>query len=263
MTRKNEAMQYKTELHAHTSDVSRCAKMAPEDVAERYIAAGYTTVVVTNHYAEYIFDGKGSWEECINAYLSGVRRMREQAKGRLNILSGAEVRNYYSKNDYLLYGADEDFLRKHQNLHRIDVKDLSKLARENGVLLVQAHPFRNNMTVTDPKFLDGIEVFNGSPHTESRNNVADAWAKSNGLLRTSGSDFHGGCFIKVDGKRVWHPCSDDIYGNHHTISGGILTNQPITSQEQLKSILRDGSYSLICEGPAAERYGMKTMSAKY
>ena len=235
-------MQYKTELHAHTSDVSRCAKMSPENVAEQYIAAGYSTVVVTNHYAEYIFDGKGSWEERIDAYLSGVRRMREHAKGRLHILSGAEVRNYYSKNDYLLYGADEDFLRKHQNLHRIDVKDLSKLARENGVLLVQAHPFRNNMTVTDPKILDGIEVFNGTPHTDSRNHIADDWAKKFGLIRTSGSDFHGGRYI---------------------IAGGILTDEPIRSHEQLKEILRSGEYSLICEGPSAERDGMTTMPAKY
>lgn len=261
--RKNNNMQYKTELHAHTSDVSRCAKMAPEDVAEQYIAAGYTTIVVTNHYAEYIFDGKGSWEECIDAYLNPIKRMKAYAKDKLNILSGAEVRNYYSKNDYLLYGADEEFLRNNQNLHRIGIKNLSDLARENGVLLVQAHPFRNGMTVTEPKHLDGIEVFNGSPHTESRNNFADTWAKSYGLLRTSGSDFHGGCFIKVDGKRVWHPCSDDVYGNHHTISGGILTNEPITSHEQLTTILRSGNYSLICEGPAAERYGMKTMPAKY
>ena len=255
-------MQYKTELHAHTSDVSRCAKMAPEDVAEQYIAAGYTTVVVTNHYAEYIFDGKGSWEDCINAYLNPIKRMKAYAKDKLNILAGAEVRNY-SKNDYLLYGADEEFLRNNPNLHRLGTKELSDLARKNGVLFVQAHPFRNGMTVTDPKLLDGMEVFNGSPHTESRNNVADAWAKSYGLLRTSGSDFHGGCFIKVEGKRVWHLCSNDIYGNHHTISGGILTNAPITSHEQLTTILRNGNYALICEGPAAESNGMKTMPAKY
>ena len=236
------AMQYKTELHLHTSDVSRCAKMPPEEVAEKYIAAGYTTVVVTNHYAEYIFDGKGRWEECINAYLDGYRRMKEYAKGRLNVLPGAEIRNYYSKNDYLLYGTDEEFLRKHQNLHRINDRELSALARANDVLLVQAHPFRNDMTVTDPTLLDGIEVFNGTPHTESRNHIANAWAKEFGLLRTSGSDFHGGRYI---------------------IAGGILTDTPITSPEELKSTLRSGDYTLICEGPSAERNGMTNMPAKY
>lgn len=235
-------MQYKTELHAHTSDVSRCAKMSPEEVAEQYIAAGYSTVVVTNHYAEYVFDGNGSWEERIHAYLGGVRRMRDYAKDRLNVLCGAEVRSYFNSNDYLLYGADEDFLINHPYLHRLAIKDLSKLARENDVLLVHAHPFRNNMTVTNPGLLDGIEVFNGTPHTESRNNFADAWAKQFGLLRTSGSDFHGGRYI---------------------LSGGILTGAPIRDLPQLKEVLRSGDYSLICEGPAAERDGMTTMPAKY
>ncbi len=235
-------MKYKTELHFHTSDVSRCAKLSPEEVAEKYIAAGYSTVVLTNHYAEYIFDGKGGWEKCIHAYLNALSRMRDYAGDKLNVLCGAEVRCYYNRNDFLLYGADEEFLIKNPNLHRLSVKELSELARANDVLLVHAHPFRNNMTIVNPKLLDGIEVFNGTPHTESHNHMADAWAKEFGLLRTSGSDFHGGRYL---------------------ITGGILTDAPIEDLTQLKAILRSGNYSLICEGPAAERDGMSTMPAKY
>ena len=234
-------MQYKTELHAHTSDVSRCAKMLPEEVAEQYIAAGYSTVVLTNHYAEYIFDSKGSWEERINFYLSALRRMREYAKDRLTILCGAEVRTYFSSNDYLLYGADEEFLINNRYLHRLSLRELSALTRKNGVLLVHAHPFRNNMTLADPKLIDGIEVFNGTPHTESRNQFANAWAKQFGLLRTSGSDFHGGRYI---------------------IAGGIKTDFPIQTLEQLTDTLKSGNYTLICEGPSAERDGMTDISAK-
>ncbi len=235
-------MLYKTELHAHTSDVSRCAKMSPEEVAEQYIAAGYSTVVVTNHYAEYIFDGRGPWEERIEAYLGGIRRMRAYVGDRLTVLSGAEVRCYQNHNDYLLFGATEEFLIENPNLHRLSAKQLSRLARENDVIFVQAHPFRTGMTVMDTKLLDGIEVFNGTPHTDSRNHFADEWAKRFGLLRTSGSDFHGGRYI---------------------ITGGILTDVPITDLAQLKAVLRSGDYSLICEGPAAQRDGMTTMPAKY
>lgn len=234
-------MQYKTELHAHTSDVSRCAKMLPEEVAEQYIAAGYSTLVLTNHYAEYIFDGKGSWEERIAFYLSAVHRMREYAKDRLTVLCGAEVRNYHTSNDYLLYGAEEEFFIQNRNLHRLFLKELSALARKNDLLLVHAHPFRNNMTVADPKLIDGIEVFNGTPHTESRNHFANMWAKQYGLLRTSGSDFHGGRYI---------------------IAGGIKTDFPIQTSKQLKETLKSGNYTLICEGPSAERDGMTDMPAK-
>lgn len=235
-------MQYKTELHLHTSDVSRCAKMTPEQVVDVYVDAGYSTVVLTNHYAEYGFDAVGSWESCIERYLNAVRRMREHARGRLIVLSGAEVRTYYNSNDFLLYGATEDFLKKNKYLHRMPIKELSALARANDVLLVQAHPFRNGMTLTDPKLLDGIEVFNGTPNTESRNCMANVWAKQFGLLRTSGSDFHG------SGTAGY---------------GGILTDAPIKTQEDLRAVLRSASYSLLCTGPSAERDGMTTEPAKY
>ncbi len=235
-------MPFKTELHAHTSEVSPCADLTASEVAERYIAAGYTTVMVTNHYsnASFIDDTSDTWEQEINHYLSGYLLMKEAAKGRLNVLLGCELRFQENGNDYLILGLDEDFLIKHPHLHKMSLADFSSLARKNNLLIVQAHPFRNGMLRAPVEYLDGVEVFNAHTGHNSRNQLANEWALSNALIRTSGSDFHH---------------------SHSVEAGGIITDDPITSQAQLIAVLKSKQYWLICEGPAAERDGMKTFLA--
>lgn len=236
-------MRYKTELHAHTKEVSPCADLSVEEVAERYIAAGYTTLVLTNHYCDYVIDNAGeTCKEKIDHYLSAYHAMKEYAGERLHVLLGCELRFTENHNDYLIYGMTEEFLREHPDLHKMTLKSFSELSRKSGLLLFQAHPFRNRMTVMPPKYLDGIEVFNGHHGHDSRNQLADAYARRYGLLRCSGSDFH-------------HVSSVE--------SAGILTEEPITSMEQLVDILRTGACELICSGPAAKLDGMRNMPAKY
>ena len=65
-----------------------------------------------------------------------------------------------------------------------------KSIRADGLKVFQAHPFRNNMRVTDPGLLDGIEIHNGHYDHNSRNEFAYMWAKHYGLTGISGSDFH-------------------------------------------------------------------------
>ena len=236
-------MQYKTELHAHTSEVSPCAKYTASEVADFYIAAGYSTVMVTNHYTENIIDSAGNtWKEKCDHYLSGYRAMKEYAGDKLCVLLGCELRFAENCNDYLIMGLTEAFLYTHPDLHRMSLKSFSKLARANGLWVVQAHPFRNGMTVMNPKYLDGVEVFNGHPGWESRNYLADELAHRYGLIRTSGADFH-------------HP-------PHTADVAGIMTDAPITSEQAVVEVLKSGAYTLICRGPAAERDGMRDMPAK-
>ena len=236
-------MQYLTELHAHTATVSPCADMQPEETAQRYIDAGYSTVVVTDHYCDYVIDFAGeTWEEKVRHYVSGYKKMKDFAKDKLNVLLGCELRFTQNHNDYLVFGMDEEFLLAHPDLHHMKLRTFSEFAREHGLLVIQAHPFRNGMTVMPPKYLDGVEIFNGHPGHDSRNDLANQWAKRYGLIRTSGSDFHHSYSVEA---------------------GGIITDEPVTSVTQLIEILRSGNYSLRCQGPAAERDGMTDMPAKY
>ena len=232
-------MSYKTELHAHTSEVSPCAELSAEEVAERYIADGYTSLVITNHYCNYVIDSlSGEWEDKASYFLA----MKAYAGDRLNVILGCELRFRGAANDYLIFGLDEEFILTHPNLHDMTLKDFSALSREKGYLIVQAHPFRNGMTVVNPAYLDGIETFNGHMGHDSRNHIADAWAKMHGLLRTSGTDFH-------------HPYQSGV--------AGILTDEPITNGKQLCEILKSGDYTLLCTGPRAEAEGISDHPAKY
>ena len=236
-------MQFKTELHAHTSEVSPCGHVTAPEVAERFIAEGYASLVITNHYCDYVIDTlKGTWQEKMDYYLYPYHLMRESAGDRLNVILGCELRFEGSINDYLIYGITEDFLRQNPELHKMSLRSFAPLARENGMLVVQAHPFRNGMVVVNPEHLDGMETFNGTPTYDGRNLIADAWAKRYNLLRTSGSDFH----------------NPDQYG-----TGGILTNAAIRTGEELVAVLKSGNYTLHCSGPAAEREGITDHPAKY
>ncbi|MBQ9774107.1 MAG: transposase [Clostridia bacterium] len=235
-------MQYKTELHAHTSEVSPCAELSAIEVADRYIADGYTTVVVTNHYTEHLIKHAGqTWEERINHFLSGYRIMKEYVGDRLHVILGCELRFLENNNDYLIFGLTEQFLATHPNLHEMSLKSFSVMAKENGLLIVQAHPFRNGMTVVNPAYLDGIETFNGHIGHDSRNPIADAWAKQFGLIPTSGTDFH-------------HPTQRGC--------AGIITDAPITSHTELVEVLKSGCYTLRCRGPRAEAEGIVDHPAK-
>ena len=237
-------MQYKTELHAHTREASSCADFSAEDIAEKYIAAGYTTLVITNHYSETKM--KKDFEACginwVEHFIGVYKKMRDYAKGKLTILLGCEIRFPENDNDYLVFGLTEELLRKYPNMHLMNYKTFAPFARENGLLFVQAHPFRNKMVMVNPKYLDGVEVFNGHTGHDSRNHLANAHALHCGLIRTSGGDFH-------------HP-------EHVPGDAGILTDFPIETVEQLVETLKSGHYTLMCRGAAAARDGMSDMPAK-
>lgn len=236
-------MQYKTELHAHTCEVSPCADLTAQEVAERYIADGYTSLVITNHYCPTIIDRwEGTWTEKAERFLAPYRTMKAYAGERLNVILGCELRFRENFNDYLILGIDEEFIITHPNLHDMTLKSFSELAHEKGYLIVQAHPFRNGMTVVNPAYLDGVEAFNGHVGHDSRNPIADAWAKMHGLLRTAGTDFH-------------HP--------HQSGVAGILTDEPIRSGNELVAVLKSGNYVLRCAGPRAEAEGISDSPAKY
>lgn len=219
-----------TELHAHTAETSRCAHNSAETLVDAYLEKGFQTVVITDHLSESTFEAKDAldapWNEKVDIFLKGYRAAKAYAGERLHILLGMELR-FAEKgniNDYLVYGVTEDFLRKGGDLLKMRLASFSRLAHKNGLLIVQAHPFRNDMKIVNPDFLDGVEVFNGCVRHNSRNEIALHWAQLHGLLGTSGSDYHQ---TGDEGR------------------GGIQTQAPIQSSNELLSVLKDGSFTRI------------------
>ena len=98
-------MPYKTELHMHTGDISVCARVTPEEAVRDYKAAGYRTIVVTNHMNRATFQhmAGASWEEQIQWYVTARKKILDYAEAGDNI--GA-----------LLRGIDRDQIERGQVL---------------------------------------------------------------------------------------------------------------------------------------------------
>ncbi len=185
------------DTHVHTSEVSRCSHVSADEMVDLYTGVGYQGVVVTNHFSEWTFEGmKGgwrgqSWRKKVDHFLAGYQKALEKAKTTgLLVFLGAEFNFPGSNNDYLVYGISRQFLYENEDLLNLGFKAFSALARRNGMLIFQAHPFRCGMTPEDPSLVDGIEIFNGNKRHASNNNLAYEYACRRNLKMLSGSDFH-------------------------------------------------------------------------
>lgn len=222
---------YRYELHSHTAECDRDARLSARELVRLYHAAGYDGMVITDHYIERFYtlwfpeDVRGlTHEQQVTRWLRGYRTAREEGeKIGFTVLPGAEVRFDGRPNDYLLYGLHEEFFYTVPRLNGLSgVSELLSLLPE-GVCAVHAHPFRDGMEVADPRGLFGIEAFNGGTDP-FRNALARTYAEHYGLAMTSGSDIH-------DLSRL--------------AMGGIETQQRIRTPEDLVRVLRSGSYRLI------------------
>ena len=170
-------MEYLFEMHTHTKEVSTCAVAFAEDLIESYKDSDYAGFVLTNHLNASTFERVGlenaSWDEKIDHFMKGYEAVKEAAGDRFIVLLGFEINFYNTPNDYLVYGATEEFLRSNGDLMAMTPKQFSKLCRDNGILFIQAHPFRRGMKIIDWNLLDGYEIFNGNPRHNSNNDIAE------------------------------------------------------------------------------------------
>ncbi|NLA77748.1 MAG: PHP domain-containing protein [Clostridiales bacterium] len=219
-------MKFLMEMHAHTSETSRCAHVPAERTIEIYKNSEYNGIVITDHFTRYVSDryGVDTWDEKVTHYLTGYNIALKAAGDDFPVLLGMELCIDEDNNDYLCYGVTEEFLRAHPEIFSLSLKELSALFEENGIFLAQAHPFRRHMTVADWECLKGMEIQNGCIRHDSNNDVAAYWAKKRNLRPLSGSDFHR---------------EEDIGG------GGIYFNERITSNDELIAALKKGDYTVI------------------
>lgn len=218
-------------MHVHTAECDICAAVPAKEIVRMYHDLGYKGLVITDHYFAMSFDwfredlSQGTSREFTDRWLRGYQEAKKEGdKLGMTVLLGAEVRlDGPNINDYLVYGIDEDFLYRAPLLNRLgSLQELISVLPEN-TCVVQAHPFRDNMTVQSPELLFGIEVNNGG--TEPfRNDLARIFAAHYGKPMLSGSDFHH---------------------KDHLARGGIITDTDIQSIQDLVKVLRSGNYELI------------------
>lgn len=186
---------YKIETHLHTNHVSKCGHLTAAEIVKGYAEAGYSALIVTDHYNRTTFDFLGidpaAPGDKLTPFLDGYRRVREEAeKVGIRVFRGAELRFDECDNDYLFYGWLDDILAEPDAVFRMGIAGFAPMARAAGGLIIQAHPYRRSCTPAIARYLDGVEVLNRNPRHDSHNDRAEAYAQEYGLIRSSGSDCH-------------------------------------------------------------------------
>ncbi|MCD8077107.1 MAG: PHP domain-containing protein [Lachnospiraceae bacterium] len=215
---------YKIETHLHTTYSSKCGWLEAEELIAGYKAAGYSGIVVTDHFNRTTFDylqiDLASEGDKVHPFLEGYHRMKEEGRKQgIQIYKGAELRFDECNNDYLLFGYHNELLRNPEEIFRMGIAAFAPLCRAAGALLIQAHPYRRGCTPAIACYLDGVEVLNGSPRHDSHNDRAAEYAEQFGLIGTAGSDCHRPEDIGVTGILAEHLPENSIELTHLLRSG--------------------------------------------
>jgi len=221
---------YKIELHLHTKYSSGCGEMSAVDLISGYKAAGYSGIVVTDHYNRDTYHMKNidpaSPGDRLTPFLEGYYRMKEEGeKQGIKIYRGAELRFDGSFNDYLFFNYPDSLLEDPEKVFTMGLSAFYEMHKGTDSLLIQAHPFRDHCTVSNPAYLDGMEIANMHPFHNSRNYLAQRFAGGYPhLILTGGSDCH-------------EP--------RHLARGGILAEELPEDDAALVALLRSGKYNII------------------
>ena len=221
----------KCEMHLHVLGTSPCAKVAPDDIAKLYSKAGYGAITVTNHYMKWLFLNyyKAETEEGkLKFYIDSYKSLKKSCQPYgIKVFLGMELNPEFINTpehcpaaEILCYGVTEKFLYQYPGLYDYSLENLYELFNKNGIVMFQSHPFREYCLRFDPKYLHGVEIYNGHPTHNSHNDAAEKYAKENNLLGISGSDFH-----EFDG----------------TISGGIYIPESINDSPSLAKYIKNNT----------------------
>ena len=225
---------YKYQLHLHTSPCSQCGKMTSEELCRALSEHGYQGGVITNHF----YHGNSgidrsdntSWEQFVSAYEeSWLECKRAAEKYDLDIIFSIEE-SLKPGLEVLCYGITPKILYDNPQLINGDADEWVRVMRENGVVIIQAHPFREASYIPNPgplpvEMIDGVEVFNNGNSSPVMNERALEFANAHPhLLRTSSADAHWMEAVQF---------------------GGILTEHRIRTEEDLARVLRSREYEIL------------------
>lgn len=179
------------DMHAHSSGISHCCRIAVPEVLRQAKAIGLDGIVLTNHYQKsYI--GDSDIQDFVQRYVDEYRYAKECGqKTGCRVFFGVEVTAEFSPNIHLLiYGVDETFLKKHPLVFDYSLEELYAVVKAENATLIQAHPFRNGAHILDTDYLDGIEINCHPLYKRSYSDELIEAAEHTGIILTCGGDFH-------------------------------------------------------------------------
>lgn len=221
---------YKYNLHVHSSGGSACSGSTVEEMIKRHKEVGFTGFALTNHFkhGNTGIDRNLSWEKFVKQYYSFYYNALETAdKLDFDLFFGIEEAYDWGK-EFLVYGINPETLIAHPELQEFNIKNWSKVVRENNGFIAYAHPFRTAWYIPDPytkpdlSLVDGIEIHNMGNKPENNERAAETF-KNSGKILIAGGDLHYTDF---------------------TDSYGIAVNERIKTDEQLVTVLKTNQFEL-------------------
>ena len=222
---------FKYQMHTHTHPCSHCSHMMPEALVKALKDGGYQGAVLTNHFywGNTGIDRDLEWDEFVKHYEQDYIDCKKCAdECNVDIIFGIEE-HIDGGLEILVYGITPEILYNHPELREHRIEDYNKIRKEYGLVIIQAHPFRDrdyitNRGVLPHDLIDGIEVFNSGNKPEN-NAEAEEYAKENtDLILVSGADTHSPANVCV---------------------GGIATDERIRDEKDLVKILKSKNFEII------------------
>ena len=158
---------YLYETHLHTAPVSRCGRRSVRDCLTFYKQIGYDGVFITNHFIDgnINMDASVPYAERIHFYFSDYEEGEKIGKELgIKVFCGVEMSN--GGTDFLVYGLDKQWYLDHEELQQMPYSARLTYLKENGALIIQAHPYREAGYIDHirlfPRHVEGVEIFNAS-----------------------------------------------------------------------------------------------------
>ena len=189
-----ESKVYKYEVHMHTAQSSACGRTFGADYIAEFKRLGYDGMIITDHF----FHGNTKpdrslpWEDYIGEFCKGYEAAKAEGDRQgVKVFFGWEEN--HQGDEYLIYGPDKEWLKKHPEIRDADHNEYLKMIHEAGGLVVQAHPFRERGYISGvhvhPFQCDAMEVCNyGNPPYQDI--IAYNFCLKRGITMTSGTDLH-------------------------------------------------------------------------
>lgn len=197
-----EGYPFAYETHMHTCQGSKCGGNTGADMARAYKEAGYTGIIVTDHffYGNTAPDRDLPWTDWVMEYCSGYEDARECGdKIGLDVFFGWE--SGYNGTEFLVYGLNKEWLLTHPEIRDASIPEQFELVHNEGGIVIQAHPFREESYIPEvrvfPEYVDGVEQINMAHYHKKNitdgymfNERAEKYAKEHDFPVTGGSDMH-------------------------------------------------------------------------
>lgn len=194
---------YKYETHTHTSLISKCSRITPEDLVRYYKQLGYNGIFITDHFlnGNTTVSKELSWHDQIQRFCEGYEKALEEGRSiGIDVFFGLEYS--YKGSDFLTYGLDKKWLLDHPDLLTLSLNEYCDLVRKEGGIIVHAHPFREDFYIDMirllPRHVDAVEILNAG-RTDFENDRAKQYADVYQLKQFAGTDTHHDQQTKLHG----------------------------------------------------------------